>query len=293
MLGGTGAAGVGLLLDQSDAGAKVARPGKKSPPSPLTQLLKSKPDPLIDAHVHLSLDGQNSGWFPFLHDGADYFSYLKEVGVDHILAFPSGQGSLAEIHAKMIDTWKKNPTLITPSMRVDPHNVSDSVAEIKNCREQGVVWICEQTAYSGKFKYSAAEFDAILHAAADAHMIINVHLLEEEEKPFEQYFERYPTLTFVLAHLWDNRKLVMGKAELVARHPNVMVDLSGYGVDRLGIWEHVIKTAGADKVLWGSDYPINDPAVYVARLNNARISSVDKQKVRHGNFTRLLAKHGT
>ncbi len=79
---------------------------------------------------------------------------------------------------------------------------------------------------------------------------------------------------------------------MIARHPNAYLDLSGTGVDRLGLWEYVIGKVGSDKVLWGSDYPINDPAVYLARLKSLRVPARDKHRISGGNIQRLVARRG-
>jgi len=247
---------------------------------------------LIDAHVHLPLGRENFQWFPFTKSRADFFSYLKRAGVGHFLAFPIGGPDVAKTNQQMFAFWRKHPDLVTPSVHVNPREPEISVRDMKKYRDKGVVWVSELTAYMGKYTYYEPGFDKILAAAEDLGMIVNVHLLKKDELQFPKYFERHRKLAFVLPHLWDDKQLVIEKARLVSQYPNVYVDLSGYGVDRLGLWEYAVNTMGVDKVLWGSDYPINDPAIYAARLETLRIPSADKQKIRCGNFIRLTTEHG-
>lgn len=247
---------------------------------------------LIDAHVHLPLGGETYQWFPFTRGRRDYFRYLEEAGVTRFLAFPSGGPDIADTNRRMYCFWQTHPKLVSPSVRVNPRMAEVSTRQMSEYRKKGVVWVSELAAYMGKYTYYEPGFRSILDAAEDLNMIVNVHLLKKDEGRFRKYFERYAELTFVLPHLWDDRRLVVEKAELARQYPNVYVDLSGYGVDRLGLWEYAIRAAGVDKVLWGSDYPINDPAIYAARLETLRIPAKDKEKVRRGNFIRLMADHG-
>lgn len=246
---------------------------------------------VIDAHVHLPLGRKAHQWFPYTRSRADFFKYLKGCGVDRFVAFPSG-GDIVETNRRMLRFWRRHPELVIPAVRTDPLNAGLSLREMERAREAGVVWAGEFTSYASPYAYDHPGFEAIVEKADELKMILNVHLLKKEEKPFERVLDRYPDAVFVLAHLWDDRGLVVEKAELIARHPNAYVDLSGYGVDRLGLWEYMIETVGADKVLWGSDYSVNDPAVYLARLGTARIPAADKRKIREGNVRRLLRERG-
>jgi predicted TIM-barrel fold metal-dependent hydrolase len=48
--------------------------------------------------------------------------------------------------------------------------------------------------------------------------------------------------------------------------------------DRFGILEYAVKTIGPDRILFGSDFSINDPSTVLARINNALISEDDSKR---------------
>lgn len=253
---------------------------------------------VIDAHVHLPLGGAAPHqWFPFTRGMPDYFRYLRDVGISTFVAFPSGgervrkglPDAMRRTNALMLEFWKKHPDLVIPAVRLHPGMPDESVREMEAARREGVVFIGEFVTYGNSdYTYEEPGFEEICEAADGLGMILNCHLLERDEKPFARIMQRYPKAVFVLAHLWDNATLVEAKAGLAAAHPNAMLDLSGYGVDRLGIWEYAAKVAGPGKVLWGSDYPINDPAIYLARLGTMRVAGREKKKIASGNVLRLL-----
>lgn len=60
----------------------------------------------------------------------------------------------------------------------------------------------------------------------------------------------------------------------------------------MGILEQAVRVAGADRVLFGSDYTINDPAGVIARLDKSNFDVETREKVLGGNLARLLTEHG-
>jgi predicted TIM-barrel fold metal-dependent hydrolase len=58
----------------------------------------------------------------------------------------------------------------------------------------------------------------------------------------------------------------------------------------VGVLEYVVKTIGPDRVLFGSDFSINDPATVIARIKNAFLTEEHKQKIFSGNLQELLKK---
>ena len=264
--------------------------------------LELEPDlPVIDAHVHIGFgETGRFNWFPFTKGRTDFFRYLETVGVGTFVAFPhvangdlGADEKMRRANEAVFKLWRRRPGLVVPAVRLHPNFPDESVREMEKYRPEGVVFAGEFVTYGGStYNYETPGFEQIVEAAADLRMILNCHLVQREEPLFERFIEGYPDVVFILAHLWDNRDMVMTKCELVARHPNAMVDLSGYGVDRLGIWEYVANTLGAEKALWGSDYPINDPAIYLARLASCRVKAADRRKIAAGNVLRLLKERG-
>ena len=76
----------------------------------------------------------------------------------------------------------------------------------------------------------------------------------------------------------------------MARHPNCYMDTSGYGHVRMGMLEYAVKTIGPDRVLFGSDFSINDPSTVLARIHHSFLTEEQKAKVRAGNLEALLAR---
>jgi predicted TIM-barrel fold metal-dependent hydrolase len=77
---------------------------------------------------------------------------------------------------------------------------------------------------------------------------------------------------------------------LVAANANFYLDTSGYGHDRVGVLEYAVEKIGPDRILFGSDFSINDPSTVIARIKNSFLTYEQKQKIFSGNLERLLDK---
>jgi predicted TIM-barrel fold metal-dependent hydrolase len=79
----------------------------------------------------------------------------------------------------------------------------------------------------------------------------------------------FPKTTFVLAHLGDSPEEVEERIALAARFENLYLDICGHGYQRMGVLELAVQQAGRERVLYGSDFTINDPAGVIARIQAA------------------------
>jgi predicted TIM-barrel fold metal-dependent hydrolase len=96
----------------------------------------------------------------------------------------------------------------------------------------------------------------------------------------------------VFAHFGDDKEYehIFRRIDLVASHPNCYLDTSGYGHDRVGVLEYAVEKIGPDRILFGSDFTINDPATVIARIDNAAITSEQREKILWRNLEALLAR---
>lgn len=95
---------------------------------------------------------------------------------------------------------------------------------------------------------------------------------------------RFPDVPIIMAHL--NGCGVRGVLDIKAL-PNVYIDTSGSQPDA-GFTEFAVEQLGAARILFGSDAPIRDYAVQLAKVTGARISDTDRQQILGGNAIRLL-----
>lgn len=174
-----------------------------------------------------------------------------------------------------------------PGFHVHPNFVKESIAEIERMDKLGVKLIGELVPYrDGWLDYSCKGFSEILDAAAHYNMIVNFHSGGEDE--MDKMVRNHKDVLFVAAH--------PGSAENFKRHlkrmamsENYFLDLSGSGIMRHGLLRHGIDEFGAERFLFGSDYPTCNPAMFIGGVAlDFLISEEEKQKIFYDNACRLL-----
>jgi predicted TIM-barrel fold metal-dependent hydrolase len=95
---------------------------------------------------------------------------------------------------------------------------------------------------------------------------------------------RYPHARLIMAHLTG-----CGVRGILAVKdcPNVWVDTSGAAPES-GIVEYAVEQLGADRILYGSDAPIRDFGVAIARITGSRLDAATQRRILHDNAAALL-----
>jgi hypothetical protein len=96
---------------------------------------------------------------------------------------------------------------------------------------------------------------------------------------------RFPRVRIIMAHLTGCG--VRG-VQAVKSCRNVVVDTSG-AAPEAGIVEYAVAQLGADRVVYGSDAPIRDFGVAIARITGSRLDATAQRKILHDNAAALLA----
>ncbi len=177
-----------------------------------------------------------------------------------------------------------------PGFHIHPAHVARSVAEIERMREQGVHLIGELVPYMhgwGDFGHTpyVRELNEILCAADPYPMTVSFHTTWEW--PIDEVIAAHPGLTFVAAHPGERESVEKHIARMRA-HENVYLDLSGTGIFRFGSIRRLVNAVGAERILFGTDYPICNPEMYIHAVLGERLSSGEQEKIFGQNAKRIL-----
>jgi predicted TIM-barrel fold metal-dependent hydrolase len=153
-----------------------------------------------------------------------------------------------------------------------------------------MVWMGELCGYVTGFSYETPGFAAAINLATDLGMVVQIH--NDLPEDMARLCVEHPNTTFVLAHLGDSPEEIEERIHLAVRFPNLYLDISGHGYQRMGVLELAVHEAGADRVLFGSDFTVNDPAGVIARIQMADFDTETKNRLLGGNTNRLLQEHG-
>ena len=253
---------------------------------------------IFDCHVHGPAEnGRCWQWHPVTRDAGDMVRYLRDCGVTRaVVSCASSQWSrTAEDLAIGNDTAyglsQKYPGFVTPACLINPNFLAASLAELERAAGRGVCWVGELCGYIAGYPFTSpegqatAQFAEIVTRASPLRMVLHLHAGTGE---MARLADAYPRARFVIAHIGDSPAHCAERIDMVASHPNVCLDISGAGSERVGILELAVERIGPDRVLFGSDFTINDPGMVIARIQRAYLSDAQREKVLHENVERLL-----
>lgn len=256
------------------------------------------PTEVFDAHLHCpAAGGELWQWYPVTRTFEEFVAYLDRTGVGRgIINSQRCQqnGTPAEFVAgnrevaRYVEKYKGR---FIGACVVNPLFIDEALREMEECRKQfGFIWVGELCNYmKPSYEYKIKQFEQLVEQTVKLGMILDVHTEQDE---MDYIIEKFPQATIVFPHFGDGNEYVdiFKRIDLVAQHPNTYLDTSGYGHDRVGMLEYAVKKIGPDRVLFGSDFSINDPSTVIARIKHAFLSEEQKQKIFSGNLQALLKR---
>lgn len=175
-----------------------------------------------------------------------------------------------------------------PGVHIHPDYVDESCAEIARAADAGYRLVGELVHYACGWDFSHKGLYPILECARARGMVVSLHSSGEADIEGAQALcAAFPTLPFVLAHPGDGAR-PRHHAEAMKRHANLFLDLSGTGLFRYGTLTYLVREVGAERILFGTDYPICTPAEYVGGVLCERLSRAERSLIFAGNAKRLL-----
>ena len=105
----------------------------------------------------------------------------------------------------------------------------------------------------------------------------------------ETLAEKYPRVTWIIAHSAMSFEVADGAMEVVRKYSNVLLDITYTSVPG-GIIDYMADGVGADRIVYGSDLPMRDPRPQFGWVVYSRLPVEDKQKILGGNARALLQR---
>ena len=250
---------------------------------------------IIDIHAHPFLTlGQNSGkaHYSALKTPADFLAGMDRAGigvfcgsvivrtdaVDFVL--------LQTLNRSALELKKIYGERYTPGFHIHPSYGEESLEELMFMRENGVRLIGELVPYMhGYTRYMQDDGDKIFELAQELGMVLSVHPTSYED--IDELTAAFPRLTVILAHPGE-KPLCLDNIRLMQKHPNLYLDICGTGLFRDGLLRFLIDETGADRILFGTDYPICNPAMQIAGVMYENLSDAEREHIFHINAERLL-----
>jgi len=202
----------------------------------------------------------------------------------------------------VLEVCSQHSDRLIPVVNV-PKGTPDPGAKLSEYIEQGARALKIHAAADGEGPDSD-RYRALLEVAQQKHLPVILHtgciqnrLFYKDPsfgkaEAFSGWFEAYPEIRFVLAHMnFHEPEVAIQMGEL---HRNVMVDTSWQPAEMIS---EAVRRLGADRVLFGSDWPFvgGNLAIGKKRIEEGVAAGVysqeDAEKILGGNALKLMEPH--
>ena len=256
---------------------------------------------IIDFHTHPFTyhEGNISSYRDYIDISCDSTpEYLRKVGITKIVGSAVSKRdenlSLAENMVRSnnatLELAEKYEGFLIPGFQVHPAFVKESCMEIERMSKLGVKYIGEIVPHGEWCDYSRKEYDEILDTALQFNMMVNLHSTDTDN--MEELVKKHPKNIIIAAHPGEKGRFLK-QLERMRLSENFYLDLSGTGLFRLGVINRGIKEFGAERFLFGTDFPVCSPAMYVGGVAYEPLFTEEEKKlILSENARRLFRECG-
>jgi predicted TIM-barrel fold metal-dependent hydrolase len=261
------------------------------------------PAPLIDVHAHFHSPYTNrADWESY---NASRLSAGARIGVrSHVASILGSWGHTSPTYfASPDDQTRANDWMFAFAQRsgpvvrafaaVNPNYSRHALAEI----ERGVAAGAIGVKLAAGRRADDALLDDIASAAAEYGLPVLQHVWQYRRRDWPnqdasdgedlaRLASRHPRTTFLLAHIGGGGDYMHTYAA-VLDHPNIVMDLSGSGIDR-GMIDAALAVVGASRLLWASDLTMCTGLTKLRALDHTGASAADIDAMRWRNAVRIF-----
>ena len=259
--------------------------------------------PIIDAHTHPMLDADDQmGKQP--HPPEAYRKLVNESGITRAAALTMAPaGDLQRTRARndaVLKLADESEGFFFPVCSVHPADGSAALAELDRVAAAGSAWL--------KLHPNTQDFDVADPAVTDLvaraaelrlPVLFDAYSPWDASQPgkFVSLAMAIPAARLILAHAHGPSFAQLLVYEVLARYPwwprQVWVDTSAVAsllangpFAEQFTW--VLRKVGTDRIIFGSDYPLDDPLQAIQAVEQLGFSAAELEAVMHDNAAELL-----
>ena len=260
-------------------------------------------EPLIDAHAHFLCDVG-----PRADAAAVDAARLRageRIGITwHVSSVLGSWGRTSPTYfASPADVTSGNdaqyavvdahPSRVRAWLHVNPNHTQHAIAEIRRGVARGAIGL----KLSASRRADDRLLDPVIEEAARHRLPVLHHIWQHRRRDWGgqeasdavelgRLAARHPTVTFLLAHIGGGGDWAHTNPA-VRDLPNVMLDLSGSGVDR-GMLDEALAAVGARRLVWGADLTLCTGLAKLRALEVIGLSPSETSDVRWRNAVRMF-----
>jgi len=233
---------------------------------------------------------------------------MDKSGVDQsvICGFPWSQPDFCSFHnAYLIACASRYPSRLIPFVSLLFSNPDWSAKELERTLKEGAMGVGEIAFYLDEM--TAQDMDSMKPALSRMEERGIPFLLHTNEAighsypgkgrtPLERFYElilSFPNLPVILAHWGGGLPFYELMPEVAKVMANVYYDTAAspflYSKKIYAVAREIV---GAEKILFGTDFPLISPGRYFKELEESSLSKEDREKILGLNFLRLIERRG-
>ena len=264
---------------------------------------------IIDAHVHVLPDSlrerrdeiaRSDPWFAACHEGERRIASVDEVlqamdaaGVERSVCFgwPFADAALcAAVNDHLGAAQREHPDRIIGFGCVNPAS-PDAVEELRRCADLGLHGIGELNSDAQGFSLEDPRISAAVEVSVALNLPWTLHCSEPVGHQYAgkgtmtpdrvvAFAMRHPELRLICAHLGGGLPFYAHMPEIAQVCRRLWFDTAaGPFLYEPTAYRTVIDLVGADRLLFGSDYPLLAVARYMTAFTAAGISDAERRLV--------------
>lgn len=239
----------------------------------------------IDCEMHIGeFSGDPYVWLGHPVGPAELEAILNEYQLDMTMVMaPTAQYPDNQSLARAIAAHER---LIGFAV-VNPYGPGEGVPELRRAvREWGMRGLKLMPLRHG-YEVDGRIPRKIMECAAELGVPVSIHSGAQFCLPWQiAYLARlFPTVPVIMDHM-GYRYYVDGAIDVAQDVRNIYLETAL--VSMPGYIRMAVDRVGADRVIYGSDYPTGHPAAMIATIKAAKLSTADEVLVMGGNLARLL-----
>ncbi|MCD9020264.1 amidohydrolase family protein [Cohnella silvisoli] len=256
---------------------------------------------IIDSHFHL---GMSPGFHYYETSIERYLQYMEKRNISYCMNIHSiglltdemERGLEEDMEAyklssgKILSYYVFNPNYADKSLKLMERYKDRSIFKAIKLHPSFHGVYADDGRYEAAWEYAAAnDLPIMSHTWA----ISPTNDAQKFSYPplFEKYIARYPQVNLICGHSGGRYDGIQQAVRMASRYPNVYMDTAG-DVYANGLISFLVKGAGADRVLFGSDGFWMDARTQIGMILAADISLEDKKKILFENAMRLFRING-
>ena len=252
---------------------------------------------VIDFHVHPFVEDKERfiRYCSFPGDPDEFMSDIVGAGITRFCgsvidcsADASDFAPYRQMNRHALALRERYKGAYIPGIHIHPAFPRESCEELEEMHRQGVRLIGELVPYIHGWdgtRLAAPGTMEIFDLAQQLGMVVSFHPTNDED--MERVVSAFPHLTFVAAHPGE-KEAADAHIGRMKKYPNLHLDLSGTGLFRYTLVRYLIDQVGADRILFATDYPICNPAMYLHAVLYEKLTGEELDKVLYRNAERLL-----